>query len=249
MHLSREAGLGHIDGRDARAGRLIPAQPGSRTAAPSLDEQEFIQNSDAVHLGAVGSPMLTRLFSAFLLAAAWGNFGRAAEKPLAVDVAQSRVDVAVKVTVDSFVAKLTRYDAAVMVADDGRITSARLGFKFHDIETGKESRDKAMHKWQQTETYPEGQFVLTALQPANGNGFTAFGRLMLHGVTREIQFPVSVTRDGDRLAIDGDAPIDVREFGLPVIRMLGLLKVDPLVHVRFHLQGRAEGQVALTSPR
>jgi hypothetical protein len=30
--------------------------------------------------------------------------------------------------------------------------------------------------------------------------------------------------------------IDTREHGLPVIRLLGLLKVDPLVTVRFHLQ-------------
>jgi iron complex transport system substrate-binding protein len=37
----------------------------------------------------------------------------------------------------------------------------------------------------------------------------------------------------------GDASLDTREFGLPVIRLFGLLKVDPVVRVRFHLQGTA----------
>ncbi len=68
----------------------------------------------------------------------------------------------------------------------------------------------------------------------------AVGRLTFHGVTRDLRFPITLERDGPLYSIDGDAPIDTREFGLPVIRRLAVLKVDPLVHVRFHLQGRAD---------
>jgi polyisoprenoid-binding protein YceI len=183
--------------------------------------------------------MLARLLLVCLLTTTLGA-AAAAERPLAIDLTQSRVEVAVKATADSFVAKLTRYEPIVLLADNGSVSAARLAFRFGDLETGKDARDKAMHKWQQTDSFPDGLFVLNSLTPANGTTLTAIGRLTLHGITREIQFPISLARDGSRYAIDGDATIDTREFGLPVYRMLALLKVNPLVHVRFHLQGSIE---------
>lgn len=164
----------------------------------------------------------------------------AAEKPLAIDAAQSRVDIVVRATMDSFSGKLNGYETAIGIGEDGRVASARFAFHFRDLLTGKDGRDKAMHKWQETEKFPDGLFVLTSLEPAQApeTGWVAIGRFTMHGVTRDLRFPASVVRDGETYAIDGDATVDTREFGLPIIRMMGLLKVDPLVHVKFHLQGR-----------
>ena len=39
-------------------------------------------------------------------------------------------------------------------------------------------------------------------------------------------------------SLDGEAVLDTRDFGLPIIRMFGLLTVDPQVKVRFHLQAK-----------
>lgn len=164
----------------------------------------------------------------------------AAERPLVIDAAQSRVEVVVKASVDSFTGKLAKFEPTVAVADDGRVCAARLAFHFRDVLTGKDGRDKAMHKWQDTEKFPDGLFVLTSLEPASapGNGLVAIGRFTFHGVARDLRFPVTVGREAEIYAIDGIATIDTREYGLPVIRMLALLKVDPLVQVKFHLQGR-----------
>lgn len=164
---------------------------------------------------------------------------RAAERPLRVDPGQSRIDIAVKATVDSFTGRLSAYVPEIVVGDDGRVVSARLAFRFMDVVTGKPKRDQAMHNWQRTKEFPDGEFVLAALTPGAEGAGQARGRLTFHGVTREIVFPATVTIHGDACAIDGDAAVDVRDFGLPVIRMMGLLKVDPVVHVRFHLQGRS----------
>lgn len=164
----------------------------------------------------------------------------ATETPLLVNVGQSRIEIAVKATGDSFVGRLNSYEATIAVDADGAFVSARLAFHFRDIITGKERRDKSMHSWQHTDEFPDGLFILTSLRPARSAAATAIGRLTLHGVTREIRFPVTVAREGSSYAIDGDAPIDTREFGLPKIRMLGLLTVDPIVHVRFHVQGTRE---------
>ncbi|MDP2138567.1 MAG: YceI family protein [Candidatus Didemnitutus sp.] len=65
----------------------------------------------------------------------------------------------------------------------------------------------------------------------------ARGLLTLRGVTREIRFPVWLAQDAGVIAIDGDALLDVRVFGLPVPRLYWVLKVDPWVRVRLHLQG------------
>ncbi len=162
----------------------------------------------------------------------------AADRALVFEPAQSTLDIVVKATVDSFTGRLAAYDLAGRVDEQGRITAANFAFHFRDVLTGKPKRDKAMHEWQHTDQFPDGSFSLVSLV-TEGDTTRAFGRLTLHGVTREVNFPVTVTHSGATYAIEGDAPVDTREFGLPVIRLLGLLKVDPVVHVRFHFQGKA----------
>lgn len=183
-------------------------------------------------------------FAALLVAAS--ALG-AAERPFVVDQTQSQIEIAVKATVDSFTARLVEYRPAILIDPDNvRVTAAMFSFRFDSVKTGKAKRDEEMHRWQNTATYPDGQFVLAALEPAGGshgsdqgNGhLTARGTLTLHGVSRELTFPVAITTDRTVYAIDGEALVDTREFGLPVIRKFALLKVDPVVKVRFHLQGK-----------
>lgn len=168
---------------------------------------------------------------------------RAAERPLAIDPAQSRVQVVVRASLDSFTGELKVFHPQIAIGSDGQVISARVAFRFADVGTGKTDRDAAMHKWQQTDTHPAGLFVLDKLEPATAptQGHVAHGQLTFHGVTRNVSFPVTISRVGNLHIIDGDAVVDTREYGLPIIRMLGVLKVDPLVHVRFHLQGQSEG--------
>jgi len=182
--------------------------------------------------------MLLRLFLALLA----GTLGAAsaAERPLTIDLPHSRVDIVVRASVDSFTGRLERFEPRVGIDEAGRVVSARFAFRFREVATGKPKRDEAMHGWQKTDEYPEGGFVLTSLEHvADSSGrCLARGQLTFHGVTREITFPASVIQDGSLYSIDGDATVDIREFGLPAIVKFLVLKVDPQVHVRFHLQGR-----------
>lgn len=162
----------------------------------------------------------------------------ASSQPLGVDKPHSHIDVVVKATVDSFIGHLDDYEAKVVVdTEKNHIQSACLSFKFSDVKTGKDKRDEKMHEWQDTTRHPDGAFTLSSLDPAKDGRWLASGTLSFHGTTRPIAFPVTVTTDHHLYAIDGEAQIDTREYGLPVIRMMGFLKVDPLVQVRFHLQG------------
>jgi polyisoprenoid-binding protein YceI len=178
-----------------------------------------------------------------LLASSLVVFASGAERTLAVDPAHSKIEVVVKATLDSFVGQLTRYDAQIGLDENEHVKTARISFRFRDVETGKRGRDDEMHAWQQTDVHPDGVFILTSLESSEGV-FTAIGRLTFHGMTRELRFPVSINREAGRYAIAGEAVVDTREFGLPVFRKFGVLKVDPHVRVRFHLQGVAAPVVA-----
>lgn len=179
-------------------------------------------------------------FLCLLAACVIGGVSCGSAAQLICDPAQSRIEVVVKATVDSFTGQLAKFDPVVTLGPDGRVTAARVRFKFADVQTGKEKRDKAMHEWQQTGQYPDGEFELVSLSPTAEAGWRAQGRLTFHGRTQPLDFPVTIVTQADLCAIDGEAVVDTRAFDLPVIRLLGLLKVDPLVHVRFHLQGRKQ---------
>lgn len=182
---------------------------------------------------------LRHLFCLSVVAFFGGVPGLAAR--LELDPAASRIEVIVKATVDSFTGRLEKFDPEVTLGADGRIAAARVRFQFADVKTGKEKRDRAMHKWQETDRFPDGEFVLESLTPEPGGPWRAQGNLRFHGQTRALGFPVTIVTEDGLWSVDGEAVVDTRDFGLPVIRMMGLLKVDPLVRVRFHLQGKKGG--------
>ena len=115
-----------------------------------------------------------------------------------------------------------------------------MRFRFTDIRTGEDSRDKKMNTWQQSEIFPVASFTLSKLTSVANGQSTATGQLVLHGVTRDITFPLTVKADHGHFAFDGEAVVDSSAYGLPIIKMMGFLKVDPLVHIQFHLVGETK---------
>jgi len=133
----------------------------------------------------------------------------AAEQPLVLDKTASHIDIAVKATVDSFVGKLADFTPTILAdAATGKVTTAKITFHFNDVKTGNEKRDHEMHVWQQTDKFPDGEFALSAIEPASDGKFTARGALSFHGVTKELVFPVTVNRQGASLTVDGEAVVD-----------------------------------------
>ena len=174
------------------------------------------------------------LLLAFVAAAA----SAAETRDLVVDTAHSPVTVAVKATGDSFTARLADYTVAAKVAPgETRFDSLTLRFHFADLHTGKDGRDKKMREWLQTERFPDATFTLGVLAPQADGRYTATGQLAIHGVTREVTFPVTIKADHGQYVIDGSATLDTQTFGLPIIKVMAFLKVDPSIHVSFHLQG------------
>lgn len=166
----------------------------------------------------------------------------ASASPVAFNMGSSRVDIAVTATIDSFVAKLQAFEvSATAEPRSGRIDTAVFRCKFDSIRTGDAGRDRDMNEWQQTSSFPDVVFTLAALETDVSGRSVARGRLRFHGMERSVGFPISIATSGRSIAVDGEVSIDTRDYGLPVISKYLILKVDPTVHLRFHLQGIVSG--------
>lgn len=155
---------------------------------------------------------------------------------LKIDRTKSFVDVDVKATVDSFTGRLENYDVQVGLDEAGKIKTAVFTFKFAHLKSGKADRDAKMLEWLGGGD-PDGRFELGALAVTRDGQGQATGRLTFHGTSQLIEFPVEVQQLDSAWTITGAATVKYTNWGLKVIRMALLLKVDPEVKVRFKIVG------------
>ena len=160
----------------------------------------------------------------------------AADRSLKIDKTRSYVDVDVKVTAESFTGRLENYDTTFSVDPAGKIKTAALAFKFTDLKTGKTDRDAKMIEWLGGGA-PEGKFEVGILAVAPDGQGQVTGKLTFHGQTERVEFPVNVTQSDGTYVITGEATIDYRQWALKVIRMALVMKVDPIVKIRFKFTG------------
>jgi polyisoprenoid-binding protein YceI len=157
---------------------------------------------------------------------------------LVLDAQRSNIEVFVHTAWTSFWSHLQKFhgDIAIDPAEQ-RIERAELELQFSDLKTGVSKRDRDMLVWEENSRFPNVRFRLDALEPAE-HGMVARGSVSIHGVEHAVSFPISVLADGTLYAIDGEVQLDYRDFGLPPLRKMYFLAVDPRLQVRFHLQGR-----------
>lgn len=164
-------------------------------------------------------------------------FNHAHAELLSVDSQQSKIEVAVSATVDSFVGQLEKYQADIDCASNTNLPDkAAVTFDFKDLKTGNPKRDTEMLKWLDYSTKPSCRFTLTDWKTVGATNF-AEGTITIHGVKKTIEMPVTVGQTGTHLTIAGSADLNYRDFDLPIIRKMLVLTVDPHLHVSFHLVG------------
>ena len=158
---------------------------------------------------------------------------------LKVDKAKSRIQVDVKATGHEFTGTLSDFTAKV-TGDDSALTptAVDLTWKFSDLKTAEEKRDKEMIKWLGGGA-PEGSFTFIKTWSDKGTTY-AMGQLKIHGISKAISFPYTAKKEGTWVTIDGTASLDYQDFGLPIIRTMAVMTVNPKLAVRFHLVGEAK---------
>lgn len=179
------------------------------------------------------------LFVGAVLAGVGATCGAAAPQTLVLDAQHSSIEVYVHATWVNFSGRLRKFHSEIVIDPvDRRVEHADVDFQFADLKTGLSLRDREMLQWEENTRFPDVKFHLDAFEPGTPGGTTVRGSLLIHGVEHQISFPASLLVEGSLYAIDGEVPLDYRDFGLPLIRKFYFLTVDPHVRVRFHLQGR-----------
>ncbi len=158
-----------------------------------------------------------------------------------VDKKQSHITVYAKATGGDFKGYLTNYTATI-TGDPTTLkpSSASITWKFADLDTKKKKRNVKMLSWLDTGKHPGGSFKLSRVFDKKVVGKTqtyALGNLTIHGVSKQIVFPINATREGNSLTITGQAVIDTTDFNLPIIRMALIATVKPKLTIDFSLTG------------
>jgi polyisoprenoid-binding protein YceI len=158
---------------------------------------------------------------------------------LEIDKGKSRIQVDAKATGHAFTGTLDNFTAKV-TGDDATLapTGVDLSWKFSDLKTGDNERDQAMVKWLGGRG-PEGSFKFIKMWTDKGQNY-AQGTLKIHGISKTIAFPYTAKKEGKWVTIDGTAALDYYDFGLPLIRSMAVMTVNPKLAVRFHLVGEAK---------
>ncbi len=157
---------------------------------------------------------------------------------LEVDQEKSRIQVDAKATGHSFTGSLEKYTATVE-GDSSTIKpkAFNLEWSFKDLKTDDKKRDKEMLTWLGGGD-PKGKFEFSKSWVDNKGVERAMGKLTIKGVEKTISFPFTAKKEGDWVTIDGKATMDYEDFGLPIIRAMAVMTVDPKLSVRFHIVGQ-----------
>lgn len=106
------------------------------------------------------------------------------------------------------------------------------------LKTGKDKRDEDLRKSMEADKYPSIRYELTGVTPKALNGdsaeVTLHGRFLIHGVTREVEFPATVLLAQDQIRIRATTPLDLGDYRIGGLsKALGILKMheDIVVHV------------------
>lgn len=159
--------------------------------------------------------------------------------PLSVDPASVHVEVDVRATAHAFTARVTAPELEIEGDAGGeRITGARLRFRWESLKTGNLERDVELSKWAEAADQPFVTFVLTSID-RTADQPVAHGRLAMHGREIAVSFPFEIDEraDGTR-RLSGSLTLDHRDWGLPRIRRMLFLSVNPVVTARFALEVR-----------
>lgn len=177
----------------------------------------------------------TQILCAFVSTLAFAN-----ADTLEVDKGRSRIQVDAKATGHKFTGTLKDFTASV----SGDATSLKpegfeLKWNFKDLDTDDAKRDAEMVKWLGGGN-PQGSFKFTKSWTGKDGAPHGMGTLTIHGVSKELSFPYTATKDGDWVTIDGKVTMDYQNFSLPIIRSMAVMTVDPELVVRFHVVGKVK---------
>ena len=144
--------------------------------------------------------------------------------------------------------KATNLDGYVEVrwAADGTVSTEfaprmHVEFPVEQLRSGNGLQDREMWKMIGSKRFPRIVTELRELRPTTDpDRYAASGDVTLAGRSRRYYGTLALWHSDDRITIEGELEIDIRDFGLKP-PTLPLVKVDPAVKLRLHLVAMRSG--------
>lgn len=131
------------------------------------------------------------------------------------------------------------------LAHPGERPTGAIEAEARSLATADEDRDEAMYETIEASEHPKIRFEIlscreTAIDAAGRTVRAEVrGRMNLHGATREIAMPVRVSVDsGNRLLVEGEAPLLLSDFGIEAPSKLGVISMDDRIKIWVALRAR-----------
>ncbi len=164
---------------------------------------------------------------------------------------QSRVGFDAKSTLHDFSGTTTAVQGTIAFqpARPALDPAGAIAVQASALATDNDARDEALREHLDAAHHAEIVFRLASFEPAEvdeAHGLvrgTARGTLVVRGAERPFAMPVRATIDaGRRLLLEGEAPLALPAFGVPVPSKLGLISMEDTVVVWIALRGRLEAR-------
>jgi hypothetical protein len=119
--------------------------------------------------------------------------------------------------------------------DDGPPPKMHVEFPVERLRSGNALQDREMWKLVNSKAFPRIAADLRDFAPASQAGrYRASGDITFVGRSRRYSGEVSVDRAPERITIDGELDVDIRDYNLRPPNLV-VFKVEPVVRVRLHL--------------
>lgn len=114
-----------------------------------------------------------------------------------------------------------------------QVQQVTVSVPVRSFDSGNRARDRDMLEATEADRYPDVTFVSSAISERDGV-LSVAGQLTFHGVTREISFTASQSRQGEGLVVEGGFEISLEDYNIQRPSIL-TMKVKDQLQVQFQM--------------
>ena len=160
---------------------------------------------------------------------------------LKIDTAKSSVSAVFKQMGVPVEAKFTRFSAQVSFdqakPQEGK-ASVEIDIPSFDLGDPDYNREVQKKEWFNGSQFPKASFVSSRIQAAAPGKLEVSGKLTIKGKSADVNFPLSVKKEGDQQVFEGSLPIKRLAFGIGEGEWKDTSIVADEVVIKFRVAGR-----------